>query len=117
MPIALRRLLVVLFVAFAGAAWAAEIRPYVREDIASDVVRLTETLRKETAQIGAKIKGKSADQLRKDAAAAIADQRFKDASPLLGAADSANPNDAGAWLALAKLGGPAGDAAAGGRGE
>ena len=46
MPIALRRLLVVLFIAYAGAAWAGEIKPYVREDIASDVVRLTETLRK-----------------------------------------------------------------------
>src|ERR1700677_1981981 len=115
MPIALCRLLAVFFIAFAGAASAADIKPYVREDIASDVVRLTETLRKETAQIGAKIKGKSADQLRKDAAAAIADKRFKDASPLLGAAVSANPKDAGSWLALAKLGVQADDAQADGR--
>jgi uncharacterized protein YfaS (alpha-2-macroglobulin family) len=115
MPIALRRWLAVLFIAVAGTAWAADIKPYVREDIASDVVRLTETLRKETAQIGAKFKGKSADQLRKDAAAAIADKRFKDASPLLGAAVSANPKDGGAWLALAKLGEQADDAQADGR--
>ena len=115
MPIALRRLLVVLFIALGGAAWAADIKPYAREDLASDVVRLTETLRKETAQIGAKLKGKSADQLRKDAAAAIADKKFKDASAFLGAAVSANPKDAGAWLALAKLGAQADDAQADGR--
>ena len=98
-----------------GAAWAADIKPYAREDLASDVVRLTETLRKETAQIGAKIKGKSADQLRKDAAAAVADKKFKDASAFLGAAVTANPKDAGAWLALAKLGAQADDAQADGR--
>src|ERR1700739_3154401 len=104
MPIALRCFLAFVFISLGGAAWAADIKPYAREDLASDVVRLTETLRKETAQIGAKIKGKSADQLRKDAAAAVADKRFKDASALLGAAVTANPKDAGAWLALAKLG-------------
>ena len=66
-------------------------------------------------QIGAKIKGKSADQLRKDAAAAVADKKFKDASAFLGAAVTANPKDAGAWLALAKLGAQADDAQADGR--
>ena len=115
MPIALRCFLAFVFIALGGAAWAADIKPYAREDLASDVVRLTETLRKETAQIGAKIKGKSADQLRKDAAAAVADKKFKDASAFLGAAVSANPKDAGGWLALAKLGAQADDAQADGR--
>ena len=115
MPIALRCFLAFVFIALGGAAWAADIKPYAREDLASDVVRLTETLRKETAQIGAKIKGKSADQLRKDAAAAVADKKFKDASAFLGAAVTANPKDAGAWLALAKLGAQADDAQADGR--
>src|ERR1700722_2539143 len=115
MPIALRCFLAVVFIVLGGAAWAADIKPYAREDLASDVVRLTETLRKETAQIGAKIKGKSADQLRKDAAAAVADKKFKDASAFFGAAVTANPKDAGAWLALARLGATADDAQADGR--
>src|SRR5271170_2361765 len=115
MPIALRCFLAFVLIALGGEVWAADIKPYAREDLASDVVRLTETLRKETAQIGAKIKGKSADQLRKDAAAAVADKRFKDASAFLGAAVSAIPKDAGGWLALAKLGAQADDAQADGR--
>ena len=78
-------------------------------------MRLTETLRKETAQIGAKIKGKSAEQLRKDAAAAVVAGNFKDASALLGAAVAGAPKDAASWLALARLGAQADDAQADGR--
>jgi hypothetical protein len=104
MPRILRRWLAFALIIVAGAAFAAPVAPYVREDLASDVVRLTETLHKEATQIGAKLKGRAADQLRRDAAAAIASSDFKGASALLGAAISANPKDAGAWLALAKLG-------------
>jgi hypothetical protein len=99
----------------AGAACAAQGAPYVREDLASDVVRLTETLHKETTQIGATLKGRSGEQLRKDAAAAVASSDFKRASALLGAAISATPRDYGAWLALAKLGAQADEAQADGR--
>ncbi len=109
---AIRNLLALALLIAAGAALAAEIKPYVREDLASDVVRLTETLRKETAEIGAKIKGKSAEQLRKDAAAAVVAAKFKDASALLGAAVASAPKDAGSWLALARLGAQADDAQA-----
>jgi hypothetical protein len=109
---AIRNFLALALLIAAGAALAAEIKPYVREDLASDVVRLTETLRKETAEIGAKIKGKSAEQLRKDAAAAVAAAKFKDASALLGAAVASAPKDAGSWLALARLGAQADDAQA-----
>ena len=112
---AVRNFLALALLVAAGAALAAEIKPYVREDLASDVVRLTETLRKETAQIGAKIKGKSVEQLRKDAAAAIAPDNFKDASALLGAAISLAPKDAASWLALARLAAQADDAQANGR--
>src|SRR5208282_6509169 len=104
-----------LLITLGSAAYAAEIKPYVREDLASDVVRLTETLRKETAHVGATLKGKSVDQLRKDAAAAIVALKLKDASAFLGAAISDNPKDAGAWLALARLGAQADDAQADGR--
>ncbi len=109
---AIRNFIALALLIAAGAALAAEIKPYVREDLASDVVRLAETLRKETAQIGAKIKGKSAEQLRKDAAAAIVAANFKDASTLLGAAVASAPKDAASWLALARLGAQADDAQA-----
>ena len=41
-----------LFAATLGA-YAAEIHPFAREDLASDAVRLAEDLRKETIKIGA----------------------------------------------------------------
>ena len=112
---AMRSFLAIALLIAAGAALAAEIKPFVREDLASDVVRLTETLRKETAQIGAKTKGKSAEQLRKDAASAVVAANFKDASAFLGAAVAGAPKDAGSWLALARLGAQADDAQADGR--
>ena len=90
MSLGLRRLLFLVLMLVAGAASAAQVAPYVREDLASDVVRLTETLHKETTQIGATLKGRSGEQLRKDAAAAVASSNFKGASALLGAAISAN---------------------------
>jgi uncharacterized protein YfaS (alpha-2-macroglobulin family) len=115
MSLGLRRLLFLVLMLVAGAACAAQGAPYVREDLASDVVRLTETLHKETTQIGATLKGRSGEQLRKDAAAAVASSDFKRASALLGAAISANPKDYGAWLALAKLGVQADEAQVDGR--
>jgi hypothetical protein len=112
---AIRNFLALALLIAAGAALAAEIKPYAREDLASDVVRLTETLRKETAEIGAKIKGKSVEQLRKDAAAAVVAANFKDASAFTGAAVAGAPKDAGSWLALARLGAQADNARADGR--
>ena len=96
---------------------AADVKPYAREDLASNVVRLVDTLRKETAKIGAKVKGKSGDQLRKDAAADVASKAFAEASQLLGAAVAADPKDAASWLALARLGAQADDAQADNRYE
>ena len=96
---------------------AADVKPFVREDLASDVVRLAETLRKETAKIGARIKGRSNDQLLKDAVAATTASNYKDAAAFIGAAIAAAPKDAGPWLALARLGQAADDAKADGRYE
>ena len=104
-----------LLLAAGVALAAAEVKPYARDDLASDVVRLTDTLRKETAQIGAKLKGKSAEQLRKDAASAVAAGNYKDAGAWLGAVVAADPKDSASWLALAKLGAQADDAQADGR--
>ena len=66
---ALRSLALALLL-LATSAGAAEIKPFAREDMASDAVRLMETLRIATAAIGAQVKGKTPDQLRKEAAAA-----------------------------------------------
>jgi uncharacterized protein YfaS (alpha-2-macroglobulin family) len=112
----LRRLFTLALLLAAGVALAAaEVKPYARDDLASDVVRLTDTLRKETAQIGAKLKGKSVEQLRKDAASAVASGNYKDAGAWLGAIVAADPKASASWLALAKLGAAADDAQANGR--
>ena len=69
MHAALRTLLALALMIAGGAAYAAESKPYARDFLASDAVRLAETLRKETAASAALIKGKSPEQLRKEAAA------------------------------------------------
>ena len=111
---AIRGFLAFVLLAAAGTA-LADVKPYARDDLASDVVRLTETLRKETAEIGGKIKGKSADQLRREAATAVVASDFKQAGALLGAAITLAPKEAAGWLALGKLGAQADDAQTQGR--
>ena len=111
---AIRGFLAFVLLAAAGTA-LADVKPYARDDLASDVVRLTETLRKETAEIGGKIKGKSADQLRREAATAVVASDFKQAGALLGAAITLTPKEAAGWLALGKLGAQADDAQTQGR--
>ena len=98
---ALRSLAVLLVLSATSMACRAEIKPYAREDMASDVVRLTETLRTETAAIGAQVKGKTPEQLRKDAASAVAASKFDAAQKLAAAAITGAPKDAANWLALA----------------
>jgi uncharacterized protein YfaS (alpha-2-macroglobulin family) len=102
------------FALFAAAlgAFAAEIRPFAREDLASDAVRLAEDLRKETIKIGAQIRGRSGEQLLKSAAALAARSDFKNAAGEIGAAIAAQPKDAAPWLAYAHLGQAADDAKA-----
>ena len=71
------RSLAVLLMLLATSAGAAEIKPFARDDMASDAVRLTETLRIATAAIGAQVKDKTPDQLRKAAAAASAAAKLR----------------------------------------
>ena len=104
------RSLAVLLLLIATAAGAAEIKPFAREDMASDAVRLTETLRIATASIGAEVKGKTPDQLRKEAAADVGN--FGDAEKLAGAAITAAPKDPANWLAYAGVAIKADDAKA-----
>jgi alpha-2-macroglobulin len=96
----------------ATSAGAAEIKPFASEDMASDAVQLTETLRIATAAIGAQVKGKTPDQLRREAAAAIAAGSFDDAEKLAGAGVTAAPKDPANWLAYARVAIKADDAKA-----
>ncbi|HXT07355.1 MAG TPA: alpha-2-macroglobulin [Roseiarcus sp.] len=113
----LRLALTLLFVAASLRAFASAPKPFAREDIASDVVRLTETLRKQTIGIGAALKDRSGDQLLQAASAAAASSDYKTAAQDIAGAIAATPKDATAWLALARLGQAADDAKAEGRYE
>ncbi len=96
---ALRAALVWLMLA--GAALAADVKPYVDENLASDAVRLVETLKAEAGKIGAQAAGKSPEDLRKAAAAAANAGRFDAAAALAAAAVTAAPKDPTNWLAYA----------------
>ena len=102
----------VAFFAWGLSASAAELKPFAREDMASDVVRLAEDLRKEAAKAGASVNGRANAQLLKDAAAAVAAGKFKDAAALIGVVVATAPKDPAGWLAYARLGETADDAKA-----
>ncbi len=117
---ALRAILIALLFAsaavlFAGAAVAADIKPYVNEDMASDAVRLAETLKIEAAKIGAQAAGKTPDDLRKAAAAAAVAGQYDVAARLAAAAVTAAPKDPANWLAYARVAIKADDAQANNR--
>jgi len=115
MKSALRWTILFVLMVIGASAFAAEIKPFVREDMASDVVRLADTLHKETTAAGARLKGKTADDIDKAAAVAERTSDFKSARFWRGAAVAADPKSYAAWLALAKLGAAADDAATNGR--
>ena len=100
-----------------ASAGAAETKPFAREDMASDAVRLTETLRIATAAIGAQVKGKTPQQLLGEAARAVAGGDFANAEKLAGAAITAAPKDPANWLAYAGIAAAADDAKANDRYE
>ena len=112
MQAALRTLLALVLVLAGAAAHAAESKPYARDFLASDAVRLAETLRKEASGAAALSKGKSPEQLRNGAAGAAAGGDFKLAGKLAAAAIAGNPKDPANWLALAQLAVKADDAQA-----
>ncbi|HEY1778867.1 MAG TPA: alpha-2-macroglobulin [Roseiarcus sp.] len=106
------RSLALLLVLLAGSAVAAETKPFAREEMASDTVRLTETLRIATAAIGAQVKGKTPQQLLAEAARAVMGSNFADAEKLAGAAITAAPKDPANWLSFAGIAAAADDAKA-----
>ena len=89
------RSLALLLILLAASAGAAETKPFAREDMASDAVRLTETLRIATAAIGDQVKGKTPQQLLGEAARAVAGGDFANAEKLAGAAITAAPEGPG----------------------
>src|ERR1700742_1526719 len=99
----LRTLFIVLFGLVSVAAEAADIKPFVRDYLASDAVHLAETLKGEAAKSGALTQGKSAEQLRRDLGGAIGKSDSKLAEKLSAGAGGENPKDAANWLALARL--------------
>jgi hypothetical protein len=106
-----------ILILVATASGAAEIKPFASEDMASGAVRLAETLRIATASIGAEVKDKTPDQLRKGAAAAVAAGDFAAAEKLVGAAITAAVKDPANWLAYANVAVKADDAKADNRYE
>ncbi|HEV3042442.1 MAG TPA: MG2 domain-containing protein, partial [Roseiarcus sp.] len=96
----LSSLFIIIFGYLGAAAQAADIKPFTRDYLASDAIRLADTLRKEA---GDATRGKSAEQLRRETTAAIGRSDFKTAKRLAAAAVTANPKDAANWLALARL--------------
>jgi hypothetical protein len=79
---------------------AAPAKPFARDDVASDAVRLPDTLRKETREVA---QGKSAAQLAAETSAALAAKDVETALKLAGAAIAVDPAPAAAWLAYARL--------------
>ena len=77
------RSLALLLILLAGSAGAAETKPFAREDMASDAVRLTDTLRVATAAIGAQVKGKTPQQLLAEAARTVGSGDFASAEGYL----------------------------------
>ena len=100
---------------FAASALAAEVKPYVNEDMASDAVRLAATLKAEAGKIGAEAQGKTPDDLRKSAGAAVAAGKFDVAAKLAAAAVTAAPKDPANWLTYAIVAIKADDAQANNR--
>jgi uncharacterized protein YfaS (alpha-2-macroglobulin family) len=111
----IRSFAALLLLLLAGAALAADVKPYAREDMASDAVRLAETLKGEASKIGAQAAGKTPEDLRKAAAAATAAGKFDVASRIAAAAVTAAPKDPANWLAFAIVAIKADDAQADGR--
>ena len=85
----------------AGAAFAADVKPFAREDMASDAAHLTENLRAEASTIGALTRDKTPEDLRKAAVAAAVAGKFGPAQKLAAAAIAAAPKDPANWLAYA----------------
>ncbi|WP_460448547.1 alpha-2-macroglobulin family protein [Alsobacter sp. SYSU BS001988] len=82
-----------------GAAWAQSAKSFIRDDLASEAVRLEEQIRKDGA---AAAQGKQPDQLRREAATLLGRGDARRALGLLTQALALDPRDAASWLAYAR---------------
>jgi uncharacterized protein YfaS (alpha-2-macroglobulin family) len=89
----LRLVIIALWVGITASAFAQ--KKFVREDLASDLVRLEESLRNETRAV---TQDHSAQQIRRDALASEAKSDWQAALRGFAAAIVANPKDASNWL-------------------
>jgi alpha-2-macroglobulin len=90
----------VVAVTLSGLAGPAEAaKNFLRDDLASDVVRFEESLRSETKEVG---QGRSSDQMRRDAGASEAKADWRAALRNYSAAIAANSKEASNWLGYAK---------------
>jgi alpha-2-macroglobulin len=103
MRLAFRTLVALVLVSLGAAADAADVKPFVRDFLASDAVRLAEKVRKEANPPAAWLKGRTPEQLRKDALDFAGQSDFKQAGLRADAAIAGNPKDAANWLVLAKV--------------
>ena len=100
----LRAFAVCLLFATAGAALAADAKPFAREDMASDAARLAETLKTMAGKVGAQTAGKTPEDLRKGSAAATASRRSSTSPPRSRRPPSTvAPKDPANWLAFANV--------------
>ena len=90
-------LALLVFCLTSGAAFAE--KPYVREDLGSDAIRLEEKLKKDAVPVTA---SHPVEQIRKEAAQRFLRSDAKGALPLLAALITANPKTSDSWLAYAK---------------
>ena len=87
-------LYVFLFSALATASPSLAQKSFVRDDLASEAVRLEETLRKDAATLSGLTQGRSVAELKRDAAIQFGKKEPITAIRLLGAAVAAAPKDA-----------------------
>ena len=97
------RWLTLCLILLAGGPAPAETKPFAREDMASDAVRLTETLRVAAAANGAAVKGKTAQQLLVEAARARSFTSSSGPRRLPARRSPAAPKDPANWLAYAGI--------------
>lgn len=103
MRLAFRTLIALILVSIGAVSYAADVKPFVRDFLASDAVRLAETLRKEANANASQVKNRSADQLRKESLSAADGNDFKQAGLMADAAVAAGPKDATNWINLARI--------------
>lgn len=94
--------LLTLLALFIVASPAFAQKTYVREDLASDAVRLEEQIRKEAASLNGPLAARPLAEARRDAESALQRKDYASARTLLMRVVAASPRDGQAWLDWAR---------------